>query len=156
MGFSPTGCALVQSSKRTWLCITAECWLVDKWVEIDQETILKFIGNGRSVKTYRMKSTDSDCSSTFHSFNTRFSYLYVITSLSSMAGWWTNSNTSTSGPQACCSTHFVHCLYLTTELTAGRQAVPGVKASAIVLSLLNYKTSIRLSIAGVDTDQWPP
>lgn len=73
--------------------------------------------------------------------------------MSSMAGSWTNSNTSTSGPQTRCSTYFVHCLYLTTELTAGRQAVPGVKASAIVLSLLNYKTSMRPSIAGVDTDQ---
>lgn len=61
-----------------------------------------------------------------------FSFLYVISPLSSVAVYETN-NKNKSGPQTSCSTYFLHCLNLTAKLTVGRQAVPGVERTAKAL-----------------------
>lgn len=55
----------------------------------------------------------------------------------SMAGSRTNNTTSNSRD-------FVHCLHLTTELTAGRRAEHRVEPKAYTLALLDHKTSLTL------------
>lgn len=53
-------------------------------------------------------------------------------------GWLMDKNrTSKSGTQTGCTAHFVRCLHLETELTAGRWAVPDVEQTVHTLPLLD-------------------
>lgn len=89
----------VHNDWRGWHCAVDECRLFDKWVQR---------WNSRFHRE------------TFHCFKHRFhfSYLYVISLPLSAAQWRTNNSTSMSGPQTSCTTYILHCLPLTTQLSA--------------------------------------
>lgn len=94
-----------------------------------------------------MKSTDRDCSLDFLFCFKHFSSGCAVTSLFIVDQQQQQEEYTQTG----CSTYCVHCLHLTKDLTAGRQAVPGKEqtASALFLLLIPFtveKCFIRKSI----------
>lgn len=73
-----------------------------------------------------------------------FNYLFYFSSLNVGQSDVAQSSVQTyKYPQTGCSTYFVHCLHLRTELTAGKGAAPGVEQTAYTPPLQDHKFCLR-------------